>query len=77
MLAKRAQHRGGAGGVDQRREEPLVADSVKAGADLITISSEKLIGGPQGGIVLGKAERLKKPPFACEYFTISCAIVPL
>ena len=41
-------------------EEPLVQDSVRAGADLITVSSDKLIGGPQGGIILGKAEYVKR-----------------
>ncbi|MEN8149397.1 MAG: L-seryl-tRNA(Sec) selenium transferase, partial [Planctomycetota bacterium] len=41
-------------------EEPLVQDSVAAGADLITISADKLIGGPQGGIILGREEWVKK-----------------
>jgi L-seryl-tRNA(Ser) seleniumtransferase len=41
-------------------EEPLVQDSVAAGADLITISADKLIGGPQGGIILGSAEAIAK-----------------
>jgi L-seryl-tRNA(Ser) seleniumtransferase len=41
-------------------DEPMVQDSVAAGADLITISSDKLIGGPQGGIILGREEWVKK-----------------
>jgi len=41
-------------------EEPLVQDSVAAGADLVTISADKLIGGPQGGIILGREEWVAK-----------------
>ena len=36
--------------------EPTLADSIRAGADLITCSADKLIGGPQGGIILGRAD---------------------
>ncbi len=34
-------------------DEPLVADSLDAGAELVTCSADKLIGGPQGGVILG------------------------
>ena len=35
-------------------EEPMVEDSMKAGAALATFSGDKIIGGPQAGIVVGK-----------------------
>ena len=34
--------------------EPTLPESVRTGADLITSSADKLIGGPQGGIILGR-----------------------
>ncbi len=47
--------------------EPLVRDSVRAGADLVLFSGDKLLGGPQCGIVLGRrqhVERLTRHPLA-------------
>lgn len=47
--------------------EPVVQDSVAAGADLVFFSTDKLLGGPQGGVVVGKAEhveRLRRHPLA-------------
>ncbi len=41
-------------------DEPLVGDSLRAGADLVTCSADKLIGGPQGGIVLGSQELVQR-----------------
>lgn len=37
-------------------EEPLIRESLAAGADLVTASADKLIGGPQMGLVLGARE---------------------
>ncbi len=47
--------------------EPLVQDSMKAGVDVACFSGDKLIGGPQAGIIVGKApvvERVRKNPLA-------------
>ncbi len=46
-------------------EEPLVADSIRAGANLVSFSGDKLLGGPQAGILAGDAElvtRLRRNP---------------
>ena len=48
-------------------KEPTIQESVAIGADLVVSSADKLIGGPQGGLILGKTkwvERVRKDPFA-------------
>jgi len=49
------------------RHEPMVQESVAAGAAAVCFSGDKLLGGPQAGIIVGKAEfvePLKRHPLA-------------
>jgi len=48
-------------------DEPDAATTLRDGADLVTASGDKLLGGPQCGLLLGRADlvqRLRRDPFA-------------
>ncbi len=46
-------------------DEPIITDSIKAGADIVSFSGDKLLGGAQSGLIVGKkevVERIRKHP---------------
>ena len=57
----------GSGAVDEIEDEPALRRSVAAGAAIVCCSGDKLLGGPQAGLLIGRrnaVERARKHPLA-------------
>lgn len=65
-------------------DEPLVSASLEAGMDLVSFSCDKLMGGPQTGILTGKADlvhRIRRNPmyraFRCDKLIVAALVTTL